>query len=151
MVQSILDGQSFPVRETTSLHVSSCHKPAFLPHLCPRSPLVLLQQLADELLGELAGVTEELLIKLVVYGGDVLQGVAFGLPQEGRSPAQPGTKHTCQHGRDMNGCWYWKPFRETLSGIWVRLDLLCVYMNPWRVGNLLLSIELITEAACLSR
>lgn len=63
---------------------------------CPfdLSPLVLLQQLADELLGELAGVTEELLIKLVVYGGNVLQGVVLGLPQEGRSPAQSGTKHT---------------------------------------------------------
>lgn len=94
VVQSVSDGQSLPVGETTSLHVSSCHEPAFLPPLRPRSPLVLLQQLADELLGELAGVTEELLIKLVVYGGNVLQGVVFGLPQEGRSSAQPGTKHT---------------------------------------------------------
>lgn len=27
------------------------------------------------------------------------------------------------------------------------LDLLCVSMDPWRVGNLLLSIELMSEAA----
>lgn len=93
VVQRILDGQSFPVGGKASVHVSSCHKPPEARHL---SPLVLLQQLADELLGQLAGVTEELLVKLVVYGGDVLQGVVFGLPQERRSPAQPGTRRTCQ-------------------------------------------------------
>lgn len=131
MVQSILDGQSFPVRETTSPHVSSCHQPAFLPHLCPRSPLVLLQQLADELLGELAGVTEELLIKLVVYGGNVLQGVVFGLPQEGRSAAQPGTRQTGQHGGDTNvlkACRYWKPLREN------RICCVCIWI-PGECGK----------------
>lgn len=62
--------------------------------VCLLSPLVLLQQLADEPLGQLAGVAEELLVKLVVYGGDVPQGVVFGLPQEGRGPAQPGSRRT---------------------------------------------------------
>lgn len=30
--------------------------------------LILLQQLADEFLGQLAGVAEELLIELIIYG-----------------------------------------------------------------------------------
>lgn len=51
--------------------------------------LVLLQQLADELLGELTGVTEELLVKVVADGLYVLQGVLLGLAQERRSTTEP--------------------------------------------------------------
>lgn len=54
---------------------------------------VLLQQLADEVLGQLTGVTEELLIKLIIYGWNVPQGVLFGFPQERWSTTQPGTRH----------------------------------------------------------
>lgn len=50
-----------------------------LKHVCPEENvifyvmlklllLILLQQLADEFLGQLTGVTEELLIKLIIYG-----------------------------------------------------------------------------------
>lgn len=56
--------------------------------------LVLLQQLADELLGQLAGVAEELLIELVIHAGDVPQGVLLGLSQERRRAAQPGAGNT---------------------------------------------------------
>lgn len=50
---------------------------------------VLLQQLADELHGQLTGVAEELLVKVVADGLNVFQGVLLGLPQERRGTTEP--------------------------------------------------------------
>lgn len=47
------------------------------------SPPVLLQQLPDEALGQLARVAEELLVKVVVHGRDVSQRLLLGVAQEG--------------------------------------------------------------------
>lgn len=58
--------------------------------------LILLQQLADEFLGRLAGVAEELLVELIVYRQNVPQGVPLGLTQERRSSTQPG-RQECHH------------------------------------------------------
>lgn len=45
-------------------------------------PPVLLQELPDEALGQLAGVAEELLVKVVVHGGDVSQRLLLGVSEE---------------------------------------------------------------------
>lgn len=50
---------------------------------------VLDQQPADEVLGQLAGAAEVLLIEVVVDGGDVGEGLLLRFPQEGGRPAQP--------------------------------------------------------------
>lgn len=50
---------------------------------------VLLQQLANELFGQLAGVAEELVVKVVADGLDVFQGVLLGLAQKRRSTTEP--------------------------------------------------------------
>lgn len=46
------------------------------------SPPVLLQELPDETLGQLARVTEELLVEVVVHGRDVPESFLFGLAEE---------------------------------------------------------------------
>lgn len=46
------------------------------------SPPVLLQELPDEALGQLARVAEELLVKVVVHGRDVSQSLLLGVAQE---------------------------------------------------------------------
>lgn len=74
--------------------------------------LILLQQLADEFLGQLTGVTEELLIKLVIYGWNVPQRVLFGFPQERRSPTQPAAKHKKKSGS-------WSRLRE--AAVWCKV------------------------------
>ena len=38
----------------------------------------------DEVLGEVGGVEEELLVETVVHGHDVGEGLLLGVPQEGR-------------------------------------------------------------------
>lgn len=96
--------------------------------------LVPLQQLADELLGQLAGVAEELLIELITYGGDVPQGVLLGLSQERRSTTQPGTRNT--EGWETDGaavCCLVKPGFH----YWTRLrsfHCLCTSLSS-RVGD----------------
>lgn len=52
------------------------------------SPPVLLQELLDEALGQLACVTEELLVEVVVHGRDVPKSFLFGLAEERRGSAQ---------------------------------------------------------------
>lgn len=80
--------------------------------------LVLLQQLADELLGQLAGVAEELLVKLVADGLDVLQGVLLGLAQERRSTAEPvGTVSSY----DLDENWSFKPGSSSCLGLTYRM------------------------------
>lgn len=63
-----------------SAHPGGLAKPS-LP-----SPALLLgvfdEQPADEVLGQLAGVAEVLLVKVVVHGRDVGQGLLLGLSQE---------------------------------------------------------------------
>lgn len=51
-------------------------------------PPVLLQQLPDEALGQLAGVAEELLVKVIVHGRDVSQRLLLGIAEERRRSAQ---------------------------------------------------------------
>lgn len=51
-------------------------------------PPVLLQQLPDEALGQLAGVAEELLVKVIVHGRDVSQRLLLGVAEERRRSAQ---------------------------------------------------------------
>lgn len=46
------------------------------------SPPVLLQELPDETLGQLACVAEELLVEVVVHGRDVPKSFLFGLAEE---------------------------------------------------------------------
>lgn len=46
------------------------------------------QQPADEVLGQLAGAAEVLLIEVVVHRRDVCQSLLFGLPQERGRPTQ---------------------------------------------------------------
>lgn len=60
--------------------------PALLP--CP-SLGVLDEQAADEVLGQLAGVAEIFLIKVIVDSRDVGQGLLLCLPQERGGSAQP--------------------------------------------------------------
>lgn len=45
-------------------------------------PPVLLQELPDEALGQLARVAEELLVKVVVHGRDVSQRLLLGVAEE---------------------------------------------------------------------
>lgn len=54
-------------------------------------PPVLLQELPDEALGQLARVAEELLVKLVVHGRDISQRLLLGVPEERRRSAQTET------------------------------------------------------------
>lgn len=51
-------------------------------------PPVLDQELPDEALGQLAGVTEELVVKVVVHGRDVAQRLLLGVAEERRRAAQ---------------------------------------------------------------
>lgn len=53
-------------------------------------PSVLHQELPDEALGQLAGVSEELLVEVVVHGRDVAQCLLLGVAEERRRAAQAG-------------------------------------------------------------
>lgn len=54
-------------------------------------PPVLLQELPDEALGQLARVAEELLVKVVVHGRDVSESFLLGFAEERRRSAQTET------------------------------------------------------------
>lgn len=54
-------------------------------------PSVLLQKLPDEALGHLAGVAEELLVKVVVHGRDVPQRLLLRVAKKRRRSAQAET------------------------------------------------------------
>lgn len=56
---------------------------------------VLDEEAADEVLGQLAGVAEIFLVKVVVDGGNVGQGLLLRLPQERGGSAQPAAKAGC--------------------------------------------------------
>lgn len=60
----------------------------YSPILGQYLPPVLLQELPDEALGQLAGVAEELLVKVVVHGRDVSQRLLLGVSEERRRAAQ---------------------------------------------------------------
>lgn len=51
-------------------------------------PPVLYQELSDEALGQLARVTEELLVEVVVHRRDVPQRLLLGVAEERRRTAQ---------------------------------------------------------------
>lgn len=60
----------------------------YSPILGQYLPPVLLQELPDEALGQLAGVAEELLVKVVVHGRDVSQRLLLGVSEERGRTAQ---------------------------------------------------------------
>lgn len=58
------------------------------------------QQLADEVLGQLAGAAEVLLIKVIVHCRDVCQRLLLGLPQEWGCPTQAARRQGAWQARD---------------------------------------------------
>lgn len=55
---------------------------------------ILDQQASDEVLGQLTGVAEVLLVKVIVDSRDVGQSLLLGLPQERRGTTQPEDQQT---------------------------------------------------------
>ncbi len=59
-----------------------------LTKILPLSPLLVDEQLPDEVLGQLGGLGEELVVELVVAGHDVGVRLLLGLAQEGGGAGQ---------------------------------------------------------------